>query len=92
MIKSLKVLSIFYLKLLIPTVLFSLLLAFQAGFNAGNFGICFLLIFPCLHYFIYELRLKNEYFFLANFGFSRMFLWITTVSIGLIINMITKFL
>jgi hypothetical protein len=92
MIKHLKILWIFYLKLLIPAILFSLLLAFQTGFNIGNFGFCFLIIFPAFHFLIYELRLKREYVFFANFGFSRQFLWITTVSIGLIINLITKFL
>jgi hypothetical protein len=92
MIKSVKILWIFYFKLLIPTVLFSLLISAQTGFNANSFGFCFLLLFPCLHYLIYELRLKNEYLFYANFGFSRQFLWITTISIGLIINSITKFL
>jgi hypothetical protein len=92
MIKHLKILWIFYLKLLIPAILFSLLLAFQKGFNIGNFGFCFLIIFPAFHFLIYELRLKREYVFFANFGFSRQFLWITTVSIGLIINLITKFL
>lgn len=92
MIKDLKILWIFYIKLLIPTVLFSLLLAFQTGFNIGNFGFCFLVIFPSFHFLIYELRLKHEYVFFANFGFSKLFLWITTVSIGFVINLISKFL
>lgn len=92
MIKMLKILWIFYIKLLIPAVLFSLLLAFQTGFNIGNFGFCFLIIFPVFHFLIYELRFRNEYVFFANFGFSKSFLWITTVSIGFVINLISKFL
>ncbi|ALR30888.1 hypothetical protein ATE47_10255 [Chryseobacterium sp. IHB B 17019] len=92
MIKSFKILWIFYFKILIPAVLFSLLIAFQTGFNVDNFGLGFLLLFPLFHYFIYELRLKNEYYFYANFGFSRLFLWILTLSLSLIINIMTKFL
>lgn len=92
MIKNLKILRIFYLRLLIPALLFSLLFAFQTGFSLRNFGFCFLVIFPAFHFLIYELRLKNEYVFFANFGFSRFFLWITTVSFSLTINIISKFL
>ncbi len=88
----LKILRIFYLKLLIPTVLFSIVFSFQAGFSLPNFGFCFFVIFPAFHFLIYELRLKNEYVFFANFGFSRLFLWVTTVSAGFFINLISKFL
>ncbi|MEC5171778.1 hypothetical protein QF024_000489 [Chryseobacterium nepalense] len=92
MIKTIKILWIFYIKLLIPAVLFSVLLAFQTGFSMGNFGFCFLVMLPAFHFLIYELRLKREYIFFANFGFSRQLLWITTVSIGFIINLISKLL
>jgi len=92
MIKHFKILWIFYFKILIPTILFSLLIAFQTGFNTSNIGLCFLLLLPLFHYFIYELRLKNEYYFYANFGFSKLFLWIMTLSLSLIINILTKFL
>lgn len=91
MIKNLKILRIFYLKLLVPALLFSSLLAFQTGFSIRNFGSCFSVFFPAFHFLIYELRLKNEYAFFANFGFSRKFLWITTFSAGFMINLISKF-
>ncbi|HCR76776.1 MAG TPA: hypothetical protein DIW37_10310 [Chryseobacterium sp.] len=90
MIKNIRILWIFYVKLLIPAVLFSLLMNALLGFTADHFGLCFLVFFPAFHYLIYELRLKNEYFFFANFGFSRVFLWIFTFSAGVIINVITK--
>lgn len=92
MLINLKILWIFYRKLLIPGVLFSLLTSFPNGFNANSFGLSFLLILPLLHYFIYELRFKREYLFFANFGFSKLFLWGLTISLSLIINFITKFL
>lgn len=91
MIRSVKILWIFYFKLLIPAVLFSLLMNTQLGFTVGNFGLCFLLFLPSFHFLIYELRLKDEYYFYANFGFSRLFLWIFTAILSLIINMSCQF-
>lgn len=87
-----KILGIFYIKLLIPAVLFSLLAASLTGFSYHNFGLCFFLIFPTFQYFIYELRYKNEYYFYANFGFSKTFLWIVTLAISLIVKFTTVFL
>jgi len=92
MLISLKVLWIFYRKLLIPGILFSLFLSLQPGLTFENFSLCFLLIFPLLHYFIYELRLKNEYHFYANFGFSRLNLWILTVSLAIGLKFFAAFL
>lgn len=89
---NLKILWIFYRKLLIPGVLFSLLLSFMTGFSLQNFSLCFVLIFPLLHFYIYEMRLKTEYIFYANFGFSKIFLWIFTVVFGLTVKIIAKFL
>jgi uncharacterized membrane protein len=88
--KNIRVLWIFYKKILFPAVLFSLLTAFLSGITFENFGLCFLLIFPLLHFFIYEVRLKSEYFFYANFGFSRLFLWICTLSLSLMLKMISS--
>ncbi|KUJ52626.1 hypothetical protein [Chryseobacterium sp. JAH] len=92
MFTNITIIWIFYRKLLIPAVLFSVLLDLQLGLNFENFGLSFLVLLPVMHYFIYELRFKNEYIFYANFGFSRLFLWIFTLSFGLIIKIITIFL
>lgn len=91
MAKSLRILRIFYLKLLIPAVLFSVLMDLQLGFTLEGFGLCFLVFFPVLHFFIYDIRLKDEYYFYANFGFSKLLLWILTFSISVTVNIITKF-
>lgn len=90
--KDLLILWIFYKKLILPTGLFSLLFYFLFQSDPETFGLSFLLILPLLHYLIYELRLKNEYYFYANFGFSKLFLWISTVSLGLTVKIITYFL
>jgi len=92
MLVTLKILWIFYRKLLIPAVLFSLLTSIPAGINFETFSFGFLFIFPLMHYFIYELRLKNEYHFYANFGFSRISLWMITVAFSIILKLISVIL
>lgn len=87
-----KILWIFYRKLLIPAVGFSLLLSYLVKQNLGNFGISFLFMLPLLQYFIYEIRLKNEYVFYANFGFSRKMLWIITLTFSIFVYLIFRFL
>lgn len=77
---------------MIPVVSFSLLLCFGTQFTFENFGLYFFLILPLLHFFIYDIRLKGEYFFYANFGFSKWFLWGFTGVLSLIIKVITRFL
>jgi len=90
--KSFSILWIFYKKIMFPTLGFSLLISFLSSFSIKNFGLNFLLILPVLHYFIYELRFKNEYYFYANVGFSRIFLWAGTILSGIIVKIITLFL
>jgi len=92
MISDIKILWIFYRKLLIPTITFSLLLSLPFGMNYKNFSNSFLFIFPLLHYLIYEVRLKNEYVFYANFGFSKWQLWIFTLSFSAFLKLISSFL
>ena len=91
--KEVKILWIFYRKLIIPTFLFSVMLAFALGvFNPSTFGFSFLFILPLMQYFIYEVRFPDEYVFYANFGFSRKFLWIFTVGFAFFIKVLSGFL
>lgn len=92
MLVVIKILWLFYKKLLIPAVLFSFLFNLTTGLNYKSFGISFLLIFPLMHFFIYELRMKNEYIFYANFGLSKVFLWTLTLSFGCFIKTLAVFL
>lgn len=92
MLVNLKILWIFYRKLFIPGVIFSILVSIPAGIDFKNFSFGLLFIFPLMHYFIYELRLKNEYLFYANFGFSRISLWMITVAFGITLNLISAIL
>ncbi len=92
MARNFTILWIFYKKIQIPALLFSLLISCLLPFSIETFGLSFLLILPVLHYFIYEVRLKSEYYFYANSGFSRMFLWTGTIVSGIIVKIITLFL
>lgn len=92
MARNFTILWIFYKKILIPALLFSLLISFLLPHGVETFGLSFLLILPLLHYFIYEVRFKNEYYFYANSGFSRTFLWAGTIVSGIIVKIITLFL
>ncbi len=92
MVRNFTILWIFYKKILIPALLFSLFISFLLPYRLETFGLSFLLISPVLHYFIYELRFKSEYYFYANLGFSRPFLWAGTIVLGLFVKIIILFL
>lgn len=81
----------FYQKLVIPSLFISFTLSYFAmgymNFYAGV-GISFIFITPTLHYFIYEVRTPNEYYFYYNLGLSKFTLWLTTISFSLIIGSI----
>jgi len=84
--KQLKTYYFFYKKILIPSFLVSLVVAFLVGFSVENLMLAYLFFAPFFHYFIYEVRNNNEYYFYANFGLSRIFLWKITLSISIILE------
>ncbi len=92
MARNFTILWIFYKKILIPALLFSLLISFLLPYSIETFGLSFLLMLPVLHYFMYEVRFKSEYYFYTNSGFSRTFLWTGTILSGFLVKTITLFL
>ncbi|SEF47890.1 hypothetical protein SAMN05421847_0096 [Halpernia humi] len=68
----------FYYPILIPSIIFSIIIAGLTGFNLQNFSRSFFLLVPLFHFIIYEILYKNEYHFYNNFGFSRVNLWVLT--------------
>lgn len=85
----------FYKRIAIPALIVSLAAgAFASIISAKIFfistGIAYMLFFPLMHYFAYEVRNPNEYYFYHNLGFSRSFLWIFTVISGIIIGLIFR--
>ena len=81
---KIKVLWLFYKRLILPALSLSLLsgmffMTFNKRFSLAAVGIAYL-FFACLfHYFIYEIRHNNEYYFYYNLGLSKLNLWIFTI-------------
>jgi hypothetical protein len=84
----------FYRKLLLPSLLFSLAIAFVGFVFTGIFSfttvsIGYFLLTPLFQYFIYELRNPNEYFFYNNLGLSRLRLWVMSLSLSFLVCVIS---
>ena len=84
-----KAIFLFYKKLMVPALLFSIVFGlfsiYMSGqFSATSFGLSYLLLPLLMHYFIYEVRNKNEYFFYHNLGLSKLSLWISTLTISFV--------
>ena len=52
--------------------------------NINILGVSVMLVMLMVHFFIYELKNKNDYFYYYNLGFSKFQLWLSTLTIGLI--------
>ena len=92
-----KAIFLFYRKLIIPSLVFSLFIGFiglkTEGLNFLNtVGISFIFSGLLFHYFIYEVWNNKEYYFYFNLGLSRYILWLITfifhLSIGLTIILV----
>ena len=88
-----KSILIFYKKLIVPTLVLSLVFGFIGFGISGNFslklvGISYILISLLIHYIIYELMYPNEYYFYFNFGLNKYILWACTFILSLIIGLI----
>jgi hypothetical protein len=84
---------IFYKKLIIPSMVVSVLIGSFGMTISGSFlirtvGIGYILLSPLFHYFIYEIRNPGEYYFYYNMGLSKLILWASTFTISSIIGLI----
>ncbi len=91
--RIIKAILIFYQKLILPTLVLSGLLGLIGFAIAGEFslktiGISYIFLGLLFHYFIYEIRNSNEYYFYYNLGLSRLSLWIITFVLSLVIGLI----
>ena len=84
-------LYIFYSRLIIPSlslsVMLSLLMMGHVGFLAGV-GMSYIVFSIALHYYIYEMKNADEYYFYHNLGLSKFWLWSNTITISLLIGLI----
>jgi len=87
----------FYKKLVIPALAMSAAIGSIVFFSSGSFsfkwfGITYMIVVPVFHYYIYEVRNPNEYYFYYNMGISKPMLYLATLVfssfIGLIISLI----
>lgn len=69
---------------------FSLIISTKGFFIST--GLTYMVSAPIMHYFSYEVRNPNEYYFYNNLGFSRSFLWIFTVGSAVIVGLIFSFI
>lgn len=82
---------LFYQKLLIPALIFCGAFALFGYASTGEFSpesiaISYVLISILLHFFVYELKDNNEYYFYYNLGLSRLVLWAITLLMSLSIG------
>jgi hypothetical protein len=82
----------FYKKLVIPSVILSVMIALIGMSITGRFslkgiGLAYLFSSLLFQYFIYEIRNPNEYYFYYNIGLNKGILWSTTILISLIIGL-----
>lgn len=89
--RLIKYLWMFYQRLIIPSLALSVLISiFGMGYIniCVGIGISYIVLAPFFHYFTYEVRNPDEYYFYYNLGLSRSFLWLSTVAISLIVGVI----
>ena len=84
---------IFYRKLFIPTVALTFLSGLMGYILNGQLsfvsvGGSYFFLGLLMHYFIYEIRNSNEYYFYHNMGLSRRSLWVSTFVLDLLMALI----
>jgi len=82
---------LFYRKLIIPSLVLSILIGMMKVINSdikSSIGFAYIFIPLLFHYYIYEKRNKNEYYFYYNVGLSKIALWVSTFVISLFIGLI----
>jgi hypothetical protein len=83
----------FYRKLILPVLSMSVAINFLVKILMGSFsfellGMSYIILAPMFHYFIYEIRNPNEYYFYYNMGITKPVLWLSTVILSLFIGLI----
>lgn len=88
-----KAIAIFYQKLIVPVLPLSILIgALTFGmtkeFSLQSVGFSYLFLAPVFHYFVYDVRNPNEYYFYHNLGLSKLNLWIISSGISSLIALL----
>jgi hypothetical protein len=89
--RVLKGLWFFYKKLVIPSLTISTLLSlFSMAYVTLPIGIIlsYVVFTPCVHYFSYDIRSPNEYYFYHNLGLSKTALWANTITVSILLSFV----
>jgi hypothetical protein len=91
--RILKGIWFFYKKLIIPTLIVSFTIgligtSIEGSHSLKGVGLGYIFLAPLFHYFIYEIRNENEYYFYYNLGLSRITLWVLTIIISWFIGIL----
>jgi len=92
--RIIKSIWLFYRKLILTSATMSVLIALVGTFISGTvfshkvFGLAYIFCAPLTHFFVYEVRNTNEYYFYYNLGLSKITLWVSTVLLSLTIGLI----
>ena len=75
---------IFYRRIIFLSMFMSLIISlsgyfFQRTFSLKAICICWVILCPLVHYFIYDLLKPEEYIFYHNLGLTRHVLWYVTI-------------
>jgi hypothetical protein len=62
----------------------SIVIGILLGGKLSTIGFCFIVIAPIIHYYVYEIKYKNEYYYYFNLGLGSLELWASTFIISLI--------
>lgn len=85
-------LATFQLRLLLPTFCVALAIGVAGYFMVWSTpiipgtGFGYFLAGPMVHYYLYELRHPNEYYFYFNAGLSKILLYSTTVGLNVVLG------
>ena len=84
---------LFYKKIIVPILSLSVLIGLLGLMILGTLsfkwiGISYIFLTPLFQYFVYEIRNPNEYYFYFNIGLNKAILWVSTISMSLIIGLI----
>jgi hypothetical protein len=93
----LRLIGAFHQKLILPTFCVALAIGFAGYFMVWSTpiiegtGYAYILAGPLSHYFIYELKNENEYYFYFNKGLQKSTLYTTTIVLNSILSGIILF-
>ena len=62
------------------------------GGNHFDIGYSLLLVAAAIHYWVYEFRNPQQYYFYYNLGLSRFKLWLSTLGLGLLTTLLAAIL